>query len=77
LEQENKDNKKGLNIAIRDIVVVVSLLGSVLFQYFGMYQDHNNRIVKLETQRENIEKILDKIEAKLDFLVNRHLRREK
>lgn len=73
----DQEQKKGLNIAIRDIVIVVSLIGSVLFQYFGMYRDHDSRIVKLETQRENIEKALDKIESKLDFLVNRHLRREK
>lgn len=72
-----QNQKKGFNLELRDVVIILSLVGSVIFQYFGMYQGHDSRLVKLETQRESLEKLLDKIETKVDILLNRHIGKDK
>jgi archaellum component FlaC len=59
--EENKIEKKSLSLDFKDLVVLISLIGSIAAMFFGSLRDHDSRIVRLETKVEMLTDTLNEI----------------
>lgn len=51
---DNKEKEGVIKFELKEIITMVTLLVSILFGYFGIIKDIETRLVRIETQIENI-----------------------
>lgn len=67
-----EDNRKThIHFEIRDVIVMATVLVSALVQYFGMYREHEIRLVRLETHREEMADTLKEMKGDIKLIINK------
>lgn len=51
---DSKEKESVIKFELKEIITMVTLLVSILFGYFGIIKDIETRLVRIETQIENI-----------------------